>query len=299
VLKTLSKAPTLKVGAFYERGFSMFSYDKAYCYPKTNVLVNKFGIKNFDELSKTEEIITIEKIRELQISPVKGSFDIEHLKTIHKYIFQDIYEWAGKLRTVDIAKGNTLFALERHLESTADYIFTALKKENNLLDIKVTVDQYTDRLAFYSGEINMLHPFREGNGRSLREFLRCLANEAGYELNWSGFDRKAVYNAFVKSTLDHKPLKEEFKKQFLENERKWYVNRYPHACFLSSGTLEKCISINRAMGKKQNLGQIKNLGDIPIHKDVLWDIVNDFKEAALKYQRVNCKKIIKKIDLEL
>ncbi|MCD5415015.1 MAG: Fic family protein, partial [Clostridiales bacterium] len=223
----------------------------------------------------------------------------EHLKNIHKYIFQDIYEWAGKLRTVDIAKGNNLFALERHLEYAANYVFTALKKENNLIGVKANVEQYADRLAFHAGEINMLHPFREGNGRSLREFLRCLAKEAGYEINWVDFDRDSIYNSFVKSSVDHVPLKKEFKNHFLENERKWYVSTYSCACLLSSETVEKCIRINRTVGKKQNLRQLKNLRTNPAFKNITYDVINDFKVAAIKHRKENSKKMINKIDLEL
>ncbi|MGV8146322.1 MAG: Fic/DOC family protein [Alkaliphilus sp.] len=193
--------------------------DRVYCYPNTSVLVNKLDIKDCDELKKVELIRTKLRIDELYFSPVKGNYDLAHLQKIHQYIFQDIYGWAGKLRTVDIAKDNTLFALERHIYTTAEYIFSTLKKESILVDKKNDVEKYADRLAFYSGEINMLHPFREGNGRSLREFIRCLAKEGGYEINWSKFDKEDVYSTFVKSTLDYKPLKEVFKAYLVKCKR--------------------------------------------------------------------------------
>ncbi len=110
------------------------------------------------------------RILELLNNPVKGTFDLKHLQAIHAYIFQDVYDWAGELRKVDISKGfmfcNFLFISEQ-----AEEIFGKLKAENYLHGLKE--DDFIVRLAYYFSEINALHLFREGNGRSQREFIRC------------------------------------------------------------------------------------------------------------------------------
>lgn len=99
------------------------------------------------------------------------------MQAIHAYIFQDVYDWAGKIRTVDIAKGNT-FCNVRFISSQADAIFSKLKEEYYLAGLEEYM--FTKRLAYYFSEINALHPFREGNGHSQREFIRSLALKNGY-----------------------------------------------------------------------------------------------------------------------
>ena len=78
--------------------------DTVYCYPNSNVLINKLGIKDKNKLSIIERRLTMLRLFELLKNPIQGKFDLEHLQSIHSYIFQDIYEWSGKIRTVDIAK---------------------------------------------------------------------------------------------------------------------------------------------------------------------------------------------------
>ena len=80
--------------------------DKKYCYPQSNVLINKLSIHNAERLAEAEKKLTMLRLLELQYEPVEGELDFAHLCEIHRYIFQDVYEWAGQLRTVDIAKGN-------------------------------------------------------------------------------------------------------------------------------------------------------------------------------------------------
>ena len=171
-------------------------FDKIYCYENSNVLRNKLCIKNPEKLQEAERKITVIKTAGLEKCPVKGSLDYEHLKKIHKAIFQDIYEWAGKERTVDIAKSN-LFCRAMFLNNMASDIFRKYAEENYLLGC--TKKEICERLAFYLGEINALHPFREGNGRSQREFIRCAAAAAGYELNWSCVEPEAMMEASIES----------------------------------------------------------------------------------------------------
>ncbi|WP_336992466.1 Fic/DOC family protein [Bacillus toyonensis] len=153
-----------------------------------------------DLLKSFETIMTGVRIAELQANPITGNFDLKHLQEIHKYIFQDVYPFAGKLREENIAKGSFQFAHASFLKDQATELFKQLKDENTLKGLKI--DEFSNRAAHYMAEINVLHPFREGNGRTQREFIRCLALSNGYSLEW-GLERKeAVFNASVKSVLD-------------------------------------------------------------------------------------------------
>lgn len=171
-------------------------YDRIYCYERSNVLINKPGIRNSHRLADYERKKSSMRLLELAGCPAKGNLDYRHLKKIHKAIFQDIYEWAGKERTVDIAKSN-LFCRAMFLNDMALDIFQQYAGENYLLGC--TRKEVCERLAFYLGEINALHPFREGNGRSQREFIRCAAAVAGYEMNWSRVDPGQMLEASIES----------------------------------------------------------------------------------------------------
>ncbi len=80
--------------------------DNKYCYPNSNTLKNKLNIKDRYTLFEAEKELTAIRLKELQDQPILGEFNFTHLKSIHKYIFQDIYDWAGEVRTVEIGKGN-------------------------------------------------------------------------------------------------------------------------------------------------------------------------------------------------
>ena len=172
--------------------------DKIYCYPDSDVLKNKMGIRDMEQLGRMEKRLTMLRILELVDKPIQGQFDLKHLQTTHKYIFQDVYEWAGKIRKVDIAKGN-MFCNVKFIESQAAEIFGKLKEENYLqgLDEK----EISVRLAYYFSEINALHPFREGNGRCQREFIRTLAFHAGYVINSANVSREEMVKASEDSFL--------------------------------------------------------------------------------------------------
>ena len=157
-----------------------YEWDVEYCYQDSNVLINKLNITNNDDLSVAEREITSIKLAYAKQNRIKGNYDLEHLKKIHRFLFEDIYEWAGKLRHVNIAKGNQ-FCLAQNLESYAESIFAKLKAENYLIN----AENVPGRLAYYFSEINVLHPFREGNGRTQRLFIEYLALNAGYRVDFS------------------------------------------------------------------------------------------------------------------
>ena len=158
-----------------------FERANAYCYPNSSVLRNKLDIQDGDVLNAFEREITSTRIQQALDYPIKGNYDLKHLRDIHRFIFSDVYEWAGELRTVNIAKGNQ-FCNYIHLDIYADGIFSKLKAEKML--VGVTFDDIPERLAYYLSEINVLHPFREGNGRTQRVFIEYLAQLAGFDVTF-------------------------------------------------------------------------------------------------------------------
>ena len=167
-----------------------------YEYPN-GVLRNRLGITDAEELNRIEAALTLLRLGQLEEQPVPGQFDLSHLRAIHRHIFQDVYEWAGELREVDIVKDNSRFAHFRFLESSARELFDRLAQERHLRGL--IVDQFVVRAAYYLGELNALHPFREGNGRTQRSFLSLLARAVGYDLAWERVAADEMIEASIQS----------------------------------------------------------------------------------------------------
>ena len=156
-----------------------------YSDPVTGVLYNKLGLGTAAGLEAAEREITHAALVLLDESPVSPGYDLPHLREIHKRIFGDIYEWAGQIRTVTIARG-AVFCLPQYIDSSAAVIFGELHDEDYLRGLRR--DAFGGRLAHYLGEVNALHPFREGNGRAQRAFFGQLARDAGFTLAWQHLD---------------------------------------------------------------------------------------------------------------
>jgi cell filamentation protein, protein adenylyltransferase len=156
-----------------------------YADPATGVLRNKLGLSTAEELEAAEREITHAGLIFLSESPVQPSYDLRHLCAIHLRIFGDIYDWAGQIRTVAIAKGSW-FCLPQYIESSAAETFRALHGDSLLRGLPR--DVFTERLTYYLGEVNAIHPFREGNGRTQRAFFEQLASDAGFILDWQHLD---------------------------------------------------------------------------------------------------------------
>jgi cell filamentation protein len=138
-------------------------------------------------------------LKELADGPVKGAFDVSHLKATHQYIFQDVFAWAGQFRTVNISKGGNSFARADFIDLSLNDLFRKLAKENFLKELSQPA--FIERLAFFLGEINAVHPFREGKGRTQREFIRQLALTAGRIINWRYVTRDQMIAASQASFL--------------------------------------------------------------------------------------------------
>ena len=167
------------------------------CYEGTTCLINRFGIKDEKKLSQMETLITTAKCKELEVNPIDGDFGFEHYKAIHKYIFEDLYDWAGQVRTASISKKGTVFTLPESIEPLADRIFTGLQKENCY--IGYDNDRYIESIVDFYCRTNMLHPFREGNGRTQRVFLTQLIRHSGHDINFSTIDTDELMIATIQS----------------------------------------------------------------------------------------------------
>ena len=171
-----------------------------YCYSNTNILINKLNIKDIELLQKYEAKITAAKLLSLRQKGIIGNFDVKHVKDIHLYLFEDIYPFAGKFRTENIGKGEFRFAEWQYIEPELNKLLEKLKTENYLSGLDK--ENMAQRLAYYMSELNVLHPFREGNGRTIREFIRELALKNDYILNIMNANPSEFLEASIKSIVE-------------------------------------------------------------------------------------------------
>lgn len=171
-----------------------------YCYEGTHTLVNKLNIKDSKKLDEYEASIVSLKLMALAKKGITGNFDIQHFVSIHKFLFEDIYYFAGLFRSENIAKDYFQFASWEYIEDELKRLLNELKKENFLANL--SKEDFSKRLAYYWSELNVLHPFREGNGRTTREFLRQLALKNNYILNLHKISSAELLDASIKSIVD-------------------------------------------------------------------------------------------------
>ena len=178
------------------------AHEDPYSYPNTDVLINLADIRDAEKLKSFELAMLATRIQDPLPS---GSFDAPHYRQIHKHLFQDIYEWAGKYRTIRIAKNGNWFCYPEHIDAQMRDVFAGLAKDNYLTGLDP--EDFAISAAKFLAEINAIHPFRDGNGRTQLTFLSLLADNAGHELSLESLvpDRflKAMINSFIG---DIKPL---------------------------------------------------------------------------------------------
>lgn len=175
--------------------------DSKYIYvdAETGILRNIPNFKSAEELLFFESVTVAKRIQELQNSS-NTIIGIVSLFEIHKHLFQDVYEWAGEKRRVEISKDGKQFFLT-NLFDTALVFIDNLILEYKALD-KTDKNAIASKLAEILDNINYLHPFREGNGRAQREFIRTLAVEKGFSLNLNPPDDKLVYKKYMQGTIN-------------------------------------------------------------------------------------------------
>lgn len=157
-----------------------------YIDPGTGILRNLVGAKTYDELRNAEGELVALRINEIVEKPslqVAGSLD--DFCGIHRVLFQDIYDWAGKVRTVEIKKSAEdaeFFLPSPNIPMGIAWAQEELKKDGMLKDVELNC--FAERLAYHYDNYNFIHPFREGNGRTQRLFWTLICHDAGYDLDW-------------------------------------------------------------------------------------------------------------------
>lgn len=154
-----------------------------YIDPGSGVLRNKLGITDARRLDQVERDITRLRSAELDRNPIAGKFDLAHLQAVHQHIAGDVYSWAGEIRTVELAKGDSMFARSDRIVPEAAKVFDKLRDDNHLKGM--FTDQFVRAAAHHFSNVNALHPFREVNGRAQIALFRQMASEAGKQLSFS------------------------------------------------------------------------------------------------------------------
>jgi cell filamentation protein len=191
-----------------------------YLYPGTKVLKNKLNIRDARSLNKAEYDFSFQRSAELKSHPINGKFDYDHLKRIHGHLFQDVYEWAGIPRTIAIYKAEALLEGRSipypipddpfppdNMNSRADYAFQELKKDRHLKGLERKL--FIEKLSKHMSEIWEVHPFRDGNTRTVTVFMMQIAKDAGHPFKGKlGHYPSEVRDAFVLASEGKKePLK--------------------------------------------------------------------------------------------
>lgn len=168
--------------------------DDPYCYPGTAVLKNKPDLRTQEELDAFEAFITAQRAEE----PLPtGRLSYAHYCAIHHHLFQDVYEWAGKTRTIRIAKGDSMFCYPENIEKEMRRVLAELAEKDRLRHLDA--EAFATAAAHVLAEVNAIHPFREGNGRTQNSFLWLLADQAGHPLNFESLDAAAMLKAMIAS----------------------------------------------------------------------------------------------------
>lgn len=164
------------------------------CYPGTTCLINKLGIRDEVALAETEAAVVLGKASLLDQQPIAGGFDFDHYKRIHQFLFCDLYDWAGQIRTINISKKGTTFVPAVEIEPCADVCF---KRLAGFSGERLSHRELAEEVADFYHTVNMLHPFREGNGRAQRVFFTQWIRSLGYDLDLSSVDPDAFMIATI------------------------------------------------------------------------------------------------------
>lgn len=158
-----------------------------YLDPETGILRNKVGARTQIALDEAEGDLSFARLLQLMDHPPRATGDLEELRAIHRHLFQDIYDWAGEVRSVNIRKnikGGEPFLPVSMIGHAAAHVTVELRADHNLRGMGR--DRFIERLAYHYDQLNYIHPFREGNGRVQRVFWSRLARDAGWQLDWRG-----------------------------------------------------------------------------------------------------------------
>jgi cell filamentation protein len=168
------------------------AFDDPYVYKGTDTLKNKLGLRDPDQLEAFELEMTTIRARE----PLpRGRYNARHYRRVHRHLFQDVYSWAGKDRAVHTAKGGNAFCAPEYIDGQMNRLFATI---GTVLDA-ADADAFTREAARFLGELNAIHPFREGNGRSQLAFMAMVGEAAGYRLGLDRVKRETLLPAVIAS----------------------------------------------------------------------------------------------------
>ena len=178
--------------------------DDPYTYPGTDILRNRLGITADATLTEAERRLTLARGAHAARQPFPGTAD--GYRSLHQHLFQDLYDWAGQDRSVSIAKGGSSFAAPAYIARELDKLFTDMAAKNGFRGL--ARDEFFDRLGNHINELNAIHPFREGNGRTMRHHAAQVAREAGHPIRIASIDKTLWMDASRHGFLtgDHRAM---------------------------------------------------------------------------------------------
>lgn len=183
-----------------------------YCYPGTGILKNIPGLREASALERFEAAMTAQRADE---SFPAGHLSATHYRSIHRHLFQDVYRWAGRFRTVRISKGASTFCYPEHIPRQMRAVFAGLRAKRLLRGLRP--EEFTDEAARFVATLNAIHPFRDGNGRCQLAFVALVANRAGHPLVLKRIDPEAFLVALIESFHgDARPLADQIRRLFEE-----------------------------------------------------------------------------------
>ena len=170
-----------------------------YTYKGTDILKNKLDIKDENLLKEFETRIVAFKIATISTLTLPMKYTPDRLKFIHKYLFEDIFYFAGEYRKENITKENFRFSEYVYIEDNIKQIFE--KIDINKMRI-MSFNEFIKTLSYIMTELNVLHPFREGNGRTIRELVREICFDCGYVIDWYEINHDDILRASIKAIVD-------------------------------------------------------------------------------------------------
>lgn len=177
--------------------------DTRYCYPPDyTVLINKFDLRDANQLERVERRFVVQ--RSLEDIPT-GDFDFKHLQAIHRHLFQDIYDWAGDIRETEISKGGSQFQFRQYIETGMADVHRRIRSHAYLKNLSPAA--FADLAGEIIGDINYVHPFREGNGRTQMHYLKQFCAHAGHAIDLTRIEKHAWMDASRQAHLgDYQPM---------------------------------------------------------------------------------------------
>jgi cell filamentation protein len=182
--------------------------DDVYTYPNSSVLKNKFNIQEPSLALEKEYRVSAERILELGMRPI-AVHSMKDVRRIHRFIFQDMYKWAGEYRKVNISKSGKAFMAMQFFDTGEEYLDGLIKTYWETANTKAEIAK---QLAGILDSLNHMHPFREGNGRCQREVILSLAVGRGFDLLLDIENNDDIYNRYMDGTVygDRRVLEELF-----------------------------------------------------------------------------------------